>query len=378
MVAVELGVVHSLLPLDEESSQLVASTDDRASALNIGLLLLLLSLGDHLREGLGETSVHLLDVLSTLGFLLITLLLLASTLLGNTTLQHGTTHLLELRFLLLGDSLLKCVVLTFHLGTHFLNLISSQLAGNHLKALGHVFLLASQDFITSLVHLFLNLGSLLFHGLIQVILKLSQLFLVLSDDSESGLLELLFSLVVNFLHLIVESGIDTLNHFSSNLKDQRLFLKEFHDFLQLILLEHLAVSLEVLLLFAEVLLLLLTDSRVFLELKLLELILNERKFELLLGLKFGQSVFKSTSLEGLDEIVFLFVDHVLNLFNSNHAIKSHLTLESADILGKFEELLRHKDLKFAIKESIVGLVNQNESLFIASDIVGHGVAELLV
>jgi hypothetical protein len=47
-----------------------------------------------------------LDVVSSLSFFLIALLLLASTLLGNTTLEHGTSHLLELRFLLFGDSFL--------------------------------------------------------------------------------------------------------------------------------------------------------------------------------------------------------------------------------------------------------------------------------
>jgi len=45
------------------------------------------------------------------------------------------------------------------------------------------------------------------------------------------------------------------------------------------------VSLEVLLLLTEVLLLLLADSRVLLKLELLELILNQRQFELLLSLK---------------------------------------------------------------------------------------------
>jgi len=54
--------------------------------LNVGNLILLLSLIDHLGEGLGETGVHLLDVLSTLVFFLGTDLFLASALFGNTAL----------------------------------------------------------------------------------------------------------------------------------------------------------------------------------------------------------------------------------------------------------------------------------------------------
>jgi hypothetical protein len=143
VVTVELGVINSLVPLYEEGLELVTSSDDASSAADIVLSLLLLSLGDHLGEGLGKTSVHLLDVVSSLSFFLIALLLLASTLLGNTTLEHGTSHLLELRFLLFGDSFLEGIVLTLHLGTHLLDLVSSQLARDHLQALSHVLLLAS-------------------------------------------------------------------------------------------------------------------------------------------------------------------------------------------------------------------------------------------
>lgn len=76
--------------------------------------------------------------------------------------------------------------------------------------------------------------------------------------------------------MIVESSIDTLNHLATDLKDQGLLLEELHDFLKLILLEHLAVSLEVLLLLSEVLFLFHTDGRIFLELLLLQLIFNQR------------------------------------------------------------------------------------------------------
>lgn len=76
--------------------------------------------------------------------------------------------------------------------------------------------------------------------------------------------------------MIVESSIDTLNHLVTDLKDQRLLLEELHDFLKFILLEHLAVSLEVLLLLSEVLFLFHTDGRIFLELLLLQLIFNQR------------------------------------------------------------------------------------------------------
>jgi hypothetical protein len=143
VVTVELGVINSLVPLYEEGLELVTSSDDASSAADIVLSLLLLSLGDHLGEGLGKTSVHLLDVVSSLSFFLIALLLLASTLLGNTTLEHGTSHLLELRFLLFSNSFLEGIVLTLHLGTHLLDLVSSQLARDHLQALSHVLLLAS-------------------------------------------------------------------------------------------------------------------------------------------------------------------------------------------------------------------------------------------
>lgn len=142
VVAVEPGVINSLVPLDKEGLELVTSSDDTSSAADIVFSFLLLSLGDHLGEGLCETSVHLLDVVSSLSLFLIALLLLASTLLGNTALEHGTSHLLELRFLFFGDSFLKGIVLTFHLGTHFLNLVSSQLARDHLQAFSHVLLLA--------------------------------------------------------------------------------------------------------------------------------------------------------------------------------------------------------------------------------------------
>jgi len=70
---------------------------------------------------------------------------------------------------------------------------------------------------------------------------------------------------------------------------------------------------------------------------------------LLLSLEFGQSIFELTSLHSLDEIILLSVDKVLNFLDSNHAIKGNLTLESTDVLGKLKELLRHKDLEFAVK-----------------------------
>lgn len=168
-----MSVVDSLLPLHEQRLEFVASSDDTSSALDVVQLVLLLPLVDHLREGLGETGVHLLDVLSTLVLLLGTDLFLAPTLLCDTTLEHGTTHLLELRFLLLRNGLLKSVVLTLHLGTHFLDLIGSHLTSNHVETLSHVLLFALQDFVTTLVHLDLDLGSFLLHGQIQIVLKLS-------------------------------------------------------------------------------------------------------------------------------------------------------------------------------------------------------------
>jgi len=143
VVTVELGVINSLVPSDEEGLELVTSSDDTSSAADIVLSFLLLSLGDHLGECLCKTSVHLLDVVSSLSFFLIALLLLASTLLGNTALEHGTSHLLELRFLLFGDSFLQGIVFTLHLGTHLLDLVSSQLARDHFQAFSHVLLLAS-------------------------------------------------------------------------------------------------------------------------------------------------------------------------------------------------------------------------------------------
>jgi len=81
-----MSVIDTLLPLNEKRSKFVASTNDRTSTLNVGKLVLFLSLVDHLRESLGQTSIHLLDVLSTLLFFLGTDLLLASTLFSNTTL----------------------------------------------------------------------------------------------------------------------------------------------------------------------------------------------------------------------------------------------------------------------------------------------------
>jgi len=54
-------------------------------------------------------------------------------------------------------------------------------------------------------------------------------------------------------------------------------------------------------------------------------------------------------LHSLDEIILLPVDKVFNFLDSNHAIKGNLTLESTDVLGKLKELLRHKDLEFAVK-----------------------------
>ena len=53
VIAVEFSVIDTLVPLDEKGFEFVSSSDDTASALNVGHLLLFLSLGDHLREGLG-------------------------------------------------------------------------------------------------------------------------------------------------------------------------------------------------------------------------------------------------------------------------------------------------------------------------------------
>jgi len=186
--------------------------------------------------------------------------------------------------LLVGNSLLQGIVLAFQLRPQLLDLLVSHVTCDHLHPLLHVVLLPGEHVIALLVHQGLDLGSLLLHSLVQVLLQRCQLLLVLSNDSQPCLLQLLIGLFVNLAQSRLLRVVNPFDHTHSDVLDKLLFGELGHQILDLLLLHPLTVPLHLLLLFSKLCFTLLPNLAVLLQLTLVQLVFNQTQLQLLLSM----------------------------------------------------------------------------------------------
>ena len=86
----------------------------------------------HFLEGFGETNIHLLYVLSALGFFCIALLLLESLFFVDPPGQHRGSHISELLLFLIRDRLLQVLIFCLVGLSELLDLLFRHFTREHL------------------------------------------------------------------------------------------------------------------------------------------------------------------------------------------------------------------------------------------------------